>query len=120
MAINTPPEPTGFTGTTSDQVTPIDWQAVSEIDPTAIWMLGGIMVAFFLFGVLRSIFNFFVSLWIVWTIGMLYQFGIGAIFVNPFFIIGRSFIMAGISWVILVGFMEFTQAPTRIYRKMTR
>lgn len=106
--------------TVSSEVTPIDWNAIQQLDMTAPLMLVGVCAVFFVFGVLRSVFNLFVSLLIVWTVGMLYQFGIGAIFINPFFIIGRALVMTVISWIILVGFCEVTQAPTRIYRKLTR
>lgn len=98
----------------------IDWNAMSNLDWSAAYYLFYLAIGFWLFGILCSIVGFFCGLWIVWIVIFLVGKGIGALFINPFYCILAPLVPTVISWVLLVGFAEITQAPTRVYRKMTR
>lgn len=106
--------------TEAPQVPPVNWKALDGIDWSVPFIMIGIFFAFMAFGMLMGTVGFFGALWIVWTGILVWNYGIAAVFVNPLYILGSAFIMAGISWILLVGFNEVTQAPARIWRHFTR
>lgn len=108
------------TATTEATVPPVDWKAMHELDWNVPLIMLGIFAGFYFFGVLCSLVGLFCSLWIVWGGVMLAQYGVGAIFVNPIYIAGTAFVLAAITWVILVGLFEVTMAPSRIWKHFTR
>ncbi len=106
--------------TATSTVPPVDWKAVHQLDWSVPVMILGFVAGCAFFGAVVGLIGLFATLWLVWTGIFLAQYGIGAIFINPFYILGNAFLLAVVSWIFLTVFCEVTQAPTRIWRKLTR
>lgn len=106
--------------TETAQVPPVDWKALDGIDWSVPFIMIGIYLGFYCFGMLMGALGFFSALWAVWTGFMLFNYGLGSLLVNPLWIIGRAFIMACITWLVIKGFDLVTQTPVRMFRHFTR
>lgn len=108
------------TSTETPQVPPVNWKALDGIDWSVPLIFVGIYFGFYLFGMMMAMVGFFCSLWAVWTGFMLYNYGVGSILVNPGWILGRAFVLAGITWLVVKAFSLVTQTPVKVFRHFTR
>lgn len=106
--------------TASTEVPAFNWKALDGADWSVIPEFALFLFGLYMFGMMIGAMGLFMALWLGFSIVMLMHFGIGALFVNPGYILGLALFAATIAYICLKGFGAVATFPTKLYRHFTR